>query len=62
MSILDDTLPNFIKKNAHENETKRNKRQGPKFKQANSPKEVCHMEVREPLNIENSISRMKHIN
>jgi hypothetical protein len=34
-----------------EKETKGND-EGPKFRQANSPKEVCHKEVREPLRTE----------
>jgi hypothetical protein len=42
---------------------KKNKEQGPKSRQADSPKEACHREViREPQSIETSISCMKHIN
>jgi hypothetical protein len=40
--INDETLPNFIKR-------KRNKWQGPKSRQANSPKEASHKEERELL-------------
>jgi hypothetical protein len=42
-------------------ERKRNKGQGPKSRQANSPKKASHKEVRKPLNVKISISHLKHI-
>jgi len=62
----DETLSNSIKrKHPIKGETK-NQGQGPKSRQANSPKEVGHKEAREPLRIETSTKpytgRLKHIN
>jgi hypothetical protein len=62
MSILDETLPNFIKIKHPRKGEKENKGQVPKSKQANNPKEACHKNIREPLNTENSINQVKHIN
>ncbi len=44
----------FEKDSTQERERKRNKGQGPKFRQANSPKEAGHKEEREPLIIKTS--------
>jgi hypothetical protein len=58
----DENLPNFIKKEStQERARKRNKGQGPKSSQANSPKEEGHPKEREPLQIEPFTSSMKHI-
>jgi hypothetical protein len=53
----DETLPNFIKrKHPRKGEKKkqgaRTKDQGPRTRQANSPKEVGHKEEKEPLRTE----------
>jgi hypothetical protein len=53
--INDGTLPNLIKR-------KQKKGQGPKYRQANSPKEAGHKEEREPLRTKPCTSRLKHIN
>jgi hypothetical protein len=42
------------KESTQERERKRNKGQGPKSRQANSPKELGHKEVMEPLSTETS--------
>jgi hypothetical protein len=54
--------PTLQKESTQERERRRNKRQGLKSRQANSPKEAGHKEVREPLNAETSNSHLKHIN
>jgi hypothetical protein len=54
-----ETLPNFIKR---KHPIKRNKGQGPKSRQANSPKEAGHKEAREPLSTKTSTNSLKHIN
>jgi hypothetical protein len=43
-------------------EEKGNDGQAPKSKQANSPKEMGHKAVREPLCTETFTDRLKHIN
>jgi hypothetical protein len=63
----DETLPNFIKRKQPRKGEKKNQGQGPKSRQANSPKEVGHfVEAREPLSMETStktsIGCLKHIN
>jgi hypothetical protein len=50
------------KESSQEKERQRNKGQAPKSKQANSPKEACNKEAREPLSTKTSTSCMKHIN
>jgi len=49
------------KESTQARERKKNKGQGPKSRQANNPKEVCHMNVKEPLSTETSTSCIKHI-
>jgi len=52
-------LPNLKKKRStQEMVRKRNKAEGPKSRPANSPKEACHTEKREPLSTKTSTSRM----
>jgi hypothetical protein len=56
----DETVPNFIKRKG---EKRKQRAKDPKSRQANSPKERCHKQVRNPLSTKTSISRfMKHSN
>jgi hypothetical protein len=59
-SFNDETLPNFIKRKHPRKGEK--KGQGPKSRQANSPKEAADKEERDPLRTEPFTSHMKHMN
>jgi hypothetical protein len=50
--LFDETLPNFIKRTHLKKGKKKNKGQGPKIRQANSPTKAGHKEEREPLKID----------
>jgi hypothetical protein len=58
----DETLPNLIKRKQSRKGERKNKGQGPRSRQTNSPKEAGHKEVRGPLNTETSSNRLKCTN
>ncbi len=59
----DETLPNFIKrKHPRKEEKKKQSARTSVQSVKRAPKEVSHMEEREPLSTETSTSRVKHIN
>jgi len=64
ISSPDDStlMKNSSKESTQARERKRNKGQGPKSMQANSPKEAGHKEARESLSTQTSTSHLKHIN
>jgi hypothetical protein len=52
----------FKKESTQRRERKRNKGEGPKSRQANSPKGAGHKKEREALSIDTFTIRLKHIN